>query len=104
MSHQTFALIVYGATGFTGRLIAEYIDATHPDRTWAMAGRSAQKLAAVRDEMDLPGDTAMIVADAADPASIDAMVARGNVIISTVGPYHAYGEPLVAACAATGTD
>ena len=99
-----FDLIVYGATGFTGRLIAEYIDATHPDRTWAMAGRSAQKLAAVRDEMDLPGDTAMIVADAADPASIDAMVARGNVIISTVGPYQAYGEPLVAACAATGTD
>lgn len=99
-----FDLIVYGATGFTGRLIAEYINATHPDRSWAIAGRSTDKLAAVRDEMGLPCDTALIVADAADPASIDAMVARGDVIISTVGPYQAYGEPLVAACAVTGTD
>ena len=48
-----FDLIVYGATGFTGRLIAEYINNTHPDRKWAMAGRSADKLAAVRDEMGL---------------------------------------------------
>lgn len=99
-----FDLIVYGATGFTGRLIAEYINATHPDRSWAIAGRSTDKLAAVRDEMGLPCDTDLIVADAADPASIDAMVARGDVIISTVGPYQAYGEPLFAACAVTGTD
>ena len=99
-----FDLIVYGATGFTGRLIADYINATHPDRSWAIAGRSTDKLAAVRDEMGLPCDTDLIVADAADPASIDAMVARGDVIISTVGPYQAYGEPLFAACAVTGTD
>jgi len=99
-----FDLIVYGATGFTGRLIAEYINATHPDRRWAMAGRSADKLSQVRDEMNLPADTALIVADAADPASLDAMVSQGDVIISTVGPYQAYGEPLVAACAASGTD
>ncbi|MGB0853623.1 MAG: saccharopine dehydrogenase family protein [Pikeienuella sp.] len=99
-----FDIIIYGATGFTGRLVAEYINNTHPNRPWAMAGRSAEKLAQVRDEMGLPADTAMVVADASDPASIAAMVARAGVIITTVGPYQAYGEPLVAACAAAGTD
>ena len=99
-----FDIIIYGATGFTGRLVAEYMNATHPGRPWAMAGRSAEKLAQVRDEMGLPADTSMVVADASDPASIEAMVARAGVIITTVGPYQAYGEPLVAACAAAGTD
>jgi short subunit dehydrogenase-like uncharacterized protein len=99
-----FDIIIYGATGFTGRLVAEYMHATYPDRPWAMAGRSAAKLAAVRDEMGLPADTPLIEADASDPASIDAMVARARVIITTVGPYLLYGEPLVAACAKSGTD
>lgn len=99
-----FDIIIYGATGFTGRLVAEYMNATHPNRPWAMAGRSAEKLAQVRDEMGLPADTAMVVADASDPASIKAMVARAGAVITTVGPYQAYGEPLVAACAAAGTD
>jgi short subunit dehydrogenase-like uncharacterized protein len=99
-----FDIIIYGATGFTGRLVAEYIHATYPDRPWAMAGRSASKLAQVRDEMGLPADTPLIEADASDPASLDAMVARARVIITTVGPYLLYGEPLVAACVKAGTD
>lgn len=99
-----FDVIVYGATGFTGKLIAEYMHATYPTRSWAMAGRSAEKLTAVRDELGLPSDTALIEADAADPASIDAMALRGRVIITTVGPYQLYGEALVAACAKHGTD
>ena len=99
-----FDVIIYGATGFTGKLIAEYMQATYPDRSWAMAGRSAQKLAAVRDELSLPADTPLIEADASNPDSIDAMVQRGRVIITTVGPYQLYGEPLVAACAKHGTD
>jgi len=99
-----FDIIIYGATGFTGRLVAEYIHATYPDRPWAMAGRSASKLASVRDEMGLPADTPLIEADASDPASLDAMVARARVIITTVGPYLLYGEPLVAACVKAGTD
>lgn len=99
-----FDIIVYGATGFTGRLVAEYLDKHHADRNWAMAGRSLDKLAAVRDEMDLPGDTPLVEADASDPASIEAMVKRAKVIITTVGPYQLYGEPLVAACAKAGTD
>jgi short subunit dehydrogenase-like uncharacterized protein len=99
-----FDIIIYGATGFTGRLVAEYIHATYPDPPWAMAGRSASKLAQVRDEMGLPADTPLIEADASDPASLDEMVARARVIITTVGPYLLYGEPLVAACVKAGTD
>ena len=94
-----FDIIIYGATGFTGRLVAEYLNQTYPDRAWAMASRSADKLAAVRDEMGLPADTPLVEADASDPASLEAMVARTKVVITTVGPYLLYGEPLVAACA-----
>ncbi len=99
-----FDLIVYGATGFTGKLVAEYVHATYPNRPWAMAGRSAEKLAAVRDELGLPADTPLIEADASDPTSLEAMAKRARVIITTVGPYQLYGEPLVAACARHGTD
>ena len=99
-----FDLIVYGGSGFTGKLVAEYIHANYPTRSWAMAGRSAEKLATVRDELGLPADTALIEADAADPESLDALARRGGVIITTVGPYQLYGEALVAACAKHGTD
>ena len=99
-----FDLIVYGASGFTGKLVAEYVNATYPSRAWAMAGRSMDKLAAVRDELGLPADTALIKADASDPTSLDALARRGAVIITTVGPYQLYGEALVAACAKHGTD
>ena len=99
-----FDIVVYGASGFTGRLIAEYIHAQYPGRPWAMAGRSLDKLAAVRDEMGLPAETALIAADASDPDSLTAMVKKARVIITTVGPYQLYGEPLVAACAEHGTD
>ncbi|MEO0361767.1 MAG: saccharopine dehydrogenase NADP-binding domain-containing protein, partial [Pseudomonadota bacterium] len=99
-----FDVVVYGATGFTGRLVAEYLNAAHPGRAWAMAGRSEAKLEAVRDEMGLPSDTPLVVADADDPASIERMVGAARVVLTTVGPYQAYGEPLVAACAAAGTD
>ena len=99
-----FDIIIYGASGFTGRLVAEYLYATYPDRPWAMAGRNAEKLAQVRDELGLPADTPIVEADAADADSVAAMVARAKVIITTVGPYQLYGAPLVAACAEHGTD
>ncbi|MEM7768265.1 MAG: saccharopine dehydrogenase NADP-binding domain-containing protein [Pseudomonadota bacterium] len=107
MSEQKpFDIIIYGATGYTGRLVAEYMHTAHPGRAgrWAMAGRSADKLAAVRDEMGLPADTPLVVADASDPASLKAMADSAKVICTTVGPYTLYGEPLVAACVAAGTD
>ncbi len=102
-----FDIIVWGATGYTGRLVAEHLLKTYGaagDLTWAMGGRSAEKLAQVRDEIGAPQSLPLIVADAADPGGMDAMVRRAKVIISTVGPYQLYGTPLVTACAAAGTD
>jgi len=102
-----FDLIVYGASGFTGRLVAEYLAGRYGvggSVSWAMAGRSADKLAAVRDEIGAPKETPLVVADADDPASLGAMVGRAKAIVTTVGPYQLYGTPLVAACAKAGTD
>jgi short subunit dehydrogenase-like uncharacterized protein len=102
-----FDIVVYGATGFTGQLVAEYLAAHYTgkgDPTWAMAGRSLDKLASVRDAIGAPADTALIVADASDPASLKAMVEQTRSVLTTVGPYQLYGSELVAACAATGTD
>lgn len=100
---REFDIIVYGATGYTGRLVAEYLIGKSGLK-WAMAGRSADKLAEVRDLIGAPADTPLVVADASDPASLDAMAKRANVILTTVGPYQLYGNELVAACVANGTD
>lgn len=102
-----FDIVVYGATGFTGRLVAEHLAQRYGidgEVKWAMAGRSADKLAAVRDEIGAPKDTPLFVADADDPASLKAMVERTKAVLTTVGPYQLYGSPLVAACVAAGTD
>src|SRR5712672_2900348 len=102
-----FDIVVYGATCFTGRLVAEYLVAHYRGDNhlkWAMAGRSLDKLASVRDAIGAPADTALIVADASDPASLKAMVDQTKSVLSTVGPYQLYGSDLVAACAATGND
>jgi short subunit dehydrogenase-like uncharacterized protein len=107
MASSKFDIIVYGATGFTGQLVAEYFGAHYTgkdDPKWAMAGRSLDKLAAVRDAIGAPADTPLIVADAGDPASLKAMVDQTQSVVSTVGPYQLYGSELVAACAAMGTD
>jgi short subunit dehydrogenase-like uncharacterized protein len=106
-SSSKFDLIVYGATGFTGQLVAEYLAAHYkPDSglKWAMAGRSLDKLASVRDAVGAPADTALIAADAGDPASLKAMLDQTRSVVSTVGPYQLYGSDLLAACAASGTD
>jgi short subunit dehydrogenase-like uncharacterized protein len=97
-------LIVYGATGFTGRLVAEYLAQNYENLAWGMAGRSADKLASVRDEVGAPKDLPLIVADGADRASLVAMTRRARAILTTVGPYQLYGSELVAVCAETGTD
>jgi short subunit dehydrogenase-like uncharacterized protein len=100
---REFDIIVYGATGYTGRLVAEYLK-TKTGLKWAMAGRSADKLAEVRGLIGTAADTPLIVADASDPASLDAMVKRTKVVLTTVGPYQLYGNELVEACVANGTD
>ncbi|WP_397582370.1 saccharopine dehydrogenase family protein [Sphingorhabdus sp.] len=101
--NREFDIIVYGATGYTGRLVAEYLNDKNGLK-WAMAGRSADKLAEVRDLIGAAADTPLIVADASDPDTLDAMVKRTKVVLTTVGPYQLYGNELVAACVANGTD
>lgn len=99
-----FDVIVYGATGYTGRLVAEYIAGAYPEGVrWAMAGRSLTKLEEVRSEMGIGAHVPLVAANADDPASLRAMCDRTTVVITTVGPYQLYGSDLVAACAATGT-
>ncbi|MES2196466.1 MAG: saccharopine dehydrogenase NADP-binding domain-containing protein [Pseudomonadota bacterium] len=107
MSSSKFDIIVYGATGFTGQLVAEYLALHYKADSglkWAMAGRSKDKLASVRDAIGAPEDTALIVADSSDPASLKAMVAQTRSVITTVGPYLLYGDELLAACVAAGVD
>ncbi len=100
---RDFDIIIYGASGFTGRLVAEYLSQRGIKR-WAMGGRSLEKLAAVRDEIGAPADTPLIAADSDDAIALEAMCARTHIVVTTVGPYQLYGTKLVAACAATGTD
>jgi len=103
---QQYDLVVFGASGYTGRLVAEYLNEHYPNAefSWAMAGRSMDKLAAVRAEMGISDDIPLIAVDSADPESVRSMVAAAKVVITTVGPYQLYGEELVRQCASHGTD
>ena len=102
---KEFDIVVHGATGFTGRLVIEYLLSRAPSGLrWAMGGRSLDKLAAVRDEVGAPADTPLVVTDSASPASLAALVARTRLVLTTVGPYQLYGSALVQACAEAGVD
>ena len=106
-SSRELDIIVYGATGFTGRLVCEFLNSQYGvggDIKWAMAGRSQEKLTQVRDEMGIPVDVPLVVADASSPQSINAMVGRAQVVLTTVGPYQLYGSDVVRACAEAGID
>ena len=107
MTNKPFDIVVHGATGFTGRLVIEYLLQRYPAGSgvrWAMGGRSAGKLAAVRDEVGAPGNTPLVVTDSADGASLQALIAQTRLGLTTVGPYQLYGNELVAACATSGVD
>src|SRR5215475_2348559 len=104
---KKFDIVVYGATGFTGQLVAEYLAAHYKnDKSlkWAMAGRSLDKLKSVRDAIGAPSDTSLIAADSSDARALKAMVEQTKSVLTTVGPYQWYGNELLAACAASGTD
>ena len=102
---REFDIVLYGATGFVGKLTAEYLAEVGGDARIALAGRSRDKLQAVRVTL---GETAqswpLITADASQPSTLNAMAAQAQVVLTTVGPYAKYGLPLVDACAAAGTD
>ncbi|HPA90571.1 MAG TPA: saccharopine dehydrogenase NADP-binding domain-containing protein [Quisquiliibacterium sp.] len=100
-------LIVYGATGYTGRLVAEVLARQYGPGSgvrWGMAGRNAARLSEVRAAIGAPPDTPLVVADADVPEQLAAMVDRTRAVITTVGPYQLYGDRLIEACAARGTD
>lgn len=104
---REFDIIVYGSTGYTGRLVAEHLLKTYGaagDLKWAMAGRNEAKLKEVRAEIGAPDSIPLVIANADDLASLTAMAKRASVIISTAGPYQLYGSGLVEACANEGTD
>ena len=107
MQSKPFDIVVHGATGFTGRLVVEYLLQRYPAGSgvrWAMGGRSADKLAAVRDEVGAPPDTPLVVTDSSSPDSLQSLMAQTRLVLTTVGPYQLYGNALVAACAAAGVD
>ncbi len=109
MPDREFDVVVFGATGFTGALTAEYLAAHAPPETrWALAGRNHAKLEDVRRRLAAinpsAADLPVLSADAGDPPSLTAIAESTKVVITTVGPYILYGEPLVAACAQAGTD
>ncbi|TIC79007.1 saccharopine dehydrogenase NADP-binding domain-containing protein [Nocardioides sp. GY 10127] len=106
---RDYDVLLIGSTGFTGGLTADYLAAHAPDGLrWALAGRDQGRLAAVRGRLagvrpDL-AELPLHPLDLEDPQALAALVSRAKVVITTVGPYLAHGEPLVAACAETGTD
>ena len=107
---RQYDLALFGATGFTGGLTAHYLAEHGPERLrWALVGRNREKLETVRSSLDsLPGSGVpapeLLVADAADPVALKEVAEAARVVVTTVGPYALHGEPLVAACAAAGTD
>jgi len=107
--NREFDVVLFGASGFTGKLVAEYLGGRAADEgaRWAIAGRSRGKLEAVRRELaardEALADLPILVADALDARALDAIVPRARVVCTTVGPYHAYGLELARACARHGT-
>ncbi|MEU2106822.1 saccharopine dehydrogenase NADP-binding domain-containing protein [Nocardia sp. NPDC019255] len=102
---REYDLVLFGATGFVGKLTAEYLVGAAPESArMALAGRSLDKLTAVRESL---GPNAakwgLVVADSNDQTALDELAARTKVVVTTVGPYLRYGMPLVAACAKAGT-
>lgn len=106
-SDPTFDVVVFGATGFVGQLVCQYLQTYahgQEDFTWAIAGRTAAKLENLASTLgNASTRPACIIADATDVASLQQLCQQTRVVISTVGPYALYGEPLVRVCAETGT-
>ena len=98
-------LVVWGATGYTGRLVALAAAKELSGRSWAIAGRSRERLEAIRVEIIATGGhpPEIVVADLNDATSMRAMTGTARVVLTTVGPYDHFGEPLIEACIATGT-
>ena len=105
-TEKPFDIVVFGASGYTGRLVAEYLaeEYGNTELRWAMAGRSLSKLASVRSELGISDQVRLLEVDVESPESVSDMVDACRVVITTVGPYQLYGDELVKQCAERGTD
>jgi short subunit dehydrogenase-like uncharacterized protein len=105
MTQHKYDIVIFGASSFVGEILCQYLSKNReePALRWAIAGRSAAKLEAVKAKLN-KADLDIIIADAADEESLRALCAQTSVVTTTVGPYALYGEPLVKVCAETGTD
>ena len=107
MSEREFDLVVFGASGYTGKLVAEYIQneyGRNQTLKWALAGRNKDKLADIKENLNLESDLTILEVDSNDQESLDAMTSAAKCILTTVGPYQLYGSNLVESCAKNGTD
>ena len=107
MNDKIFDVVIYGATGFTGKLVVEYMQNNYGNDNniaWAMAGRNHNKLCEVRDELGVSKDVPLLVADSSNTQSISEMVKQTKCVLTTVGPYQLYGSDVVSECANNGTD
>ena len=105
-TNRKFDVVVYGATGFTGSLVAEYFakEYSATNLKWAIAGRSQSKLQSLKQKLNLGPNVDVLVADAADQKSLDAMAESTKVVLSTTGPFALSGTPLVDACVRSSTN
>ena len=102
-----YDFVIYGATGFTGKLVVEYAIKQYSNNnevSWAIAGRNNEKLEHVQEKYNLPSNIGKIVVDSDDQDSIDEMVSQTKCVLTTVGPYQLYGEKIIKTCISTGTD
>ena len=107
MSEREFDVIVFGASGYTGKLVAEYMGKEYgydESIRWAIAGRNKDKLSSLKKDLDLDERVSIIEVDSTNKDSLDSMTSSAKCILTTVGPYQLYGSSLVQSCSENGTD
>eukprot|EP00615_Pteridomonas_danica_P004518 CAMPEP_0114364240 /NCGR_PEP_ID=MMETSP0101-20121206/27309_1 /TAXON_ID=38822 ORGANISM="Pteridomonas danica, Strain PT" /NCGR_SAMPLE_ID=MMETSP0101 /ASSEMBLY_ACC=CAM_ASM_000211 /LENGTH=456 /DNA_ID=CAMNT_0001511565 /DNA_START=11 /DNA_END=1381 /DNA_ORIENTATION=+ len=103
LPEKMYDVVIYGATGFTGKLVANYLATKYdPAFKWAIAGRSESKLKALKKEFNPAFPVGIIIADSSDPKTLNELMTKTKVVITTVGPYTEYGTPLIEAAAKSG--
>tara|TARA_A100001035_G_scaffold99161_2_gene77718 strand:+ start:2099 stop:3265 length:1167 start_codon:yes stop_codon:yes gene_type:complete len=104
---KKYDFIVFGATGFTGKLVVEYLVERYlgnPEIKWALAGRNLEKLKSVAKSKNVPDDICLFTADSNDKTSVENLVSKTRCILTVVGPYQLYGNNIIESCAKSGTD
>jgi short subunit dehydrogenase-like uncharacterized protein len=102
--NRKYDVVLWGATGFTGRLTGEYLSTNYPSIKVAIAGRSESKLKSIKKSMKLRDDIDILVADIKDSSQLDAMISQTSVVISAAGPYAWIGTEIVDSCVRCATN